>query len=60
MECLQLLLKIKLIKRLDIIIRSGKVIGDNVNTGANAVVSHNIFNYISRKISARINNDSSF
>ena len=39
MVCPQLLLKIKLIKRLDIVIRSGKVIGDNVNIGANDVVT---------------------
>ena len=29
-------------ERLDIVIRSGKVIGDNVNIGTNAVVTHDI------------------
>lgn len=34
-----------MLKRIDAVIRSGKVIGDNVNVGTNAVVIH----YINRK-----------
>ena len=39
---LQYVKDFKLIKRLDIVIRSGKVIGDNVNVGASAVAIYDI------------------
>lgn len=38
-KAVQLLLKINILRGIDAVIRSGKVIGDNVNIGANVVVA---------------------